>query len=180
MRRSLNDAVLVIFIMTSNALCVAGTGKASPSGVIRVETINSNSAPVELLSAHIFDPAERVPGNTMDSFFPSVREANDQLRQAGQLRFGTEIQNNSDKDIVAVECLWEAYNAFEEKEAEVELSFEFKKPLRPGKKGKGLNEASRLSDNVSRYRVSVSRLKFSDGTVWPETVENNDQNPDEE
>ena len=130
-------------------------------------TVTEENAPAKIVRASVFDPRERVVGNVLEVLSPEmVGQANREMAEAGQKRFTAEIRNTGQVDITAAELLWEALNAFGEKVGEKVVSFRFKKPIRPGKKRTTYNEAVWVAEDVSAYRVSLSRLKFEDDSTW--------------
>ena len=86
-----------------------------------------------------------------------------------RLRLGgksVELADCEKSDVLAIEVEWLAANAFDEPLARQTSSFARKNPARLNQAWTESESGYRLAEDVSKLVVKVTRVKFSDGTIW--------------
>lgn len=124
---------------------------------------NAADCPLLLTVASVVDDTEYSTGRGVADVFTGGTQ---EPKEGPRWHVGIEVPDSTQQRVVAFEFIIEAYNAFDELVASRPITRTLKRPLRPGK-GKGLSDIfAPLSDDVSSYRIWISRVRFEDGTIW--------------
>jgi hypothetical protein len=162
---NMKTAILVITALLAPVSFASDSGRFSGGQV--VEIADQPGCPIVLDPKRAWvDDAKHASGwhRLLTGDNPEDYSAVAQRAAPDEIVVGVAWKNTGKMTILAREFLWEAFNAFDEKLGERRCSYS--KDVAPGKRRADSEAIAQLGDDVSYYRVSVSRVKFEDGTFW--------------
>ena len=158
--------VLVLtFLLAAADQAVAGA-KGNLYGFVKAETPVQEGCPIELKRVGVQD-SESMP--TWNKALVGAPEGDGSLH-AATVRYDVAFRTRQGS-IEAVELEWLALNAFDELLGRRQMSFSYEKPLSPDRTKRESEAGPRIAEGTTKYRVRVSRVRFSDGTIWADTTE---------
>lgn len=153
----------MLLIAAAVAVPTFGAKKGNWYGYIKVDVVPTEGAPVAITKAGIQDSqSQSTGGKVLAPLSPETMSG--QSRQY-TVRYDLAFEAAA-PGVVAVEVWWEGLNAFDELIGERRMAVGFKEPLEMGSTKRHDETADRLADDVSNYRVRITRVKFEDGTTW--------------
>ena len=137
------------------------------TGQFELELVNPQDCPVRMLDrkTRVADPNRYDAWAPLRSNDPSTYTRKSYESGERQMIYDVAFRNESKRNIVSVEFLWEAFDTSERSSFIYRATWDAK-TLRPGEVQFKHDVDFKLSADIGNFRLSVRKVQFEDGAEW--------------